>query len=356
MPVPRATNVLAKRLLGALACVSLSACSTIAYYGHLAHGEYAMLSLRRPVARVLADPSADDALKNRLRTAQAARAFASDKLHLPRNGSYTEYADLKRPYATWNVFAAPEFSVEAHEHCYLIVGCLAYRGFFDRARADDEGAQLRARGLDVWIGGSAAYSTLGWFSDPILNTMLRWDDDELAATIFHELAHQRLFVKGDTEFNESFASFVQYEGLRQWRAANGLPSGDNAQRVRDSEFETLVLDTRDRLRSVYALPLSDIAKRERKHAEFERLRSEYAQLRDKRWGGRGDYDGWIAAELNNAALLPFGLYHRWVDSFTRLFAHDGQDWPTFYQSATQIGHLGPVQRAQALAELQAAAP
>ena len=357
MPAPNHVKpVFATRLLGALVGLSLSACSTIGYYGHIAHGEYAMLSARRPIARVLADPAVDEALKVRLRTAAAARSFASDKLGLPRNRSYTEYADLKRPYATWNVFAAPEFSVDAYEQCYPIVGCLAYRGYFDRARADQEAALLRERALDVWVGGSAAYSTLGWFADPILNTMLRWNDDELAATIFHELAHQRLFVKGGTEFNESFATFVQYEGLRQWRAANGLPGGDDAQSLRDKEFENLVLDTRDRLRGIYASPLADAEKRERKRAEFERLRIDYARLRDTRWDGRGDYDGWIGAELNNAALLPFGLYHRWVDTFARLFAQQGHDWPAFYAAAAQIGSLSPAKRAQALSALQGRSP
>ena len=356
MPLPRHNQDFAKRLLGTVAGLSLSACSTLGYYGHIAHGEYAMLASRQPITRVLADPNADTALKARLRNALDARSFASDKLGLPRNASYTGYTDLKRPYATWNVFAAPEFSVDAHEQCYPLVGCLAYRGYFERARADDEAAQLRARGLDVWIGGSAAYSTLGWFADPILNTMLRWTDDELVATIFHELAHQRLFVKGDTEFNESFASFVQYEGLHQWRAAKSLPDSDDAQRMRDSEFETLVLATRDRLRGVYASPLSDAAKRDRKRAEFERLRSDYARLRDTQWGGRGDYDGWIAAELNNATLLPLGLYHRWVDAFTRLFAQCARDWPAFYAAAAQIGRLDPAKRAQALTTLQSTSP
>src|SRR6185503_5515042 len=166
MPASPPTRTITMPIVGILAALSLSACSTIGYYGHLASGEYAMLTARQPLARIIADPAADAKLKARLELAQQARAFASDKLGLPRNSSYTTYADLKRPYATWNVFAAPEFSVQAVENCYLFVGCLAYRGYFDRERADAEAVRLQALGLDTWVGGSAAYSTLGWFADP----------------------------------------------------------------------------------------------------------------------------------------------------------------------------------------------
>jgi len=339
---------------GILAVLSLSACSTIGYYGHLAQGEYSMLAARQPIARIVADPATDPKLKARLELAEQARAFASDKLGLPRNASYTDYADLKRPYATWNVFAAPEFSVQAVENCYLFVGCLAYRGYFDRARAEEEGARLQAKGLDTWVGGSAAYSTLGWFADPILNTMLRWDDDELAATIFHELAHQRLFVKGDTEFNESFATFVQYEGLREWRAARGLPLEDNTSRKQQDEFEHIVLDARERLRELYVTALPADAMRARKHEEIERLRADYFRLRDTQWDGKGGYDDWIKSDINNAKLLPFGLYRRWVPAFTVLFARQSGDWTSFYAAAGKIAHLDSAARTKALSGLQAA--
>jgi predicted aminopeptidase len=312
-----------------------------------------MLAARRPIARVSADPATDATLRTRLELAEQARAFASDKLGLPRNASYTSYADLKRPYATWNVFAAPEFSVQAYEHCYLIVGCLAYRGYFERERAETEAARLHAQGLDTWVGGSAAYSTLGWFADPILNTMLRWDDDELAATIFHELAHQRVFVNGDTEFNESLATFVQYEGLREWRSKRGLPpEGDDAGRRHEDEFEQLVLGARERLRALYAEPLPPEAMRVRKREEIERLRSDYLRLRDARWGGKGGYDEWINSDINNAKLLPFGLYRRWVPAFAAMFAQQQNQWVAFYTAAAKIARLDPAARMQELSRLQ----
>jgi len=347
---------LAKASSGVAVALSLTACSTIGYYGHLARGEYAMLAARRSIERVIADPSVDAALKARLRLAQQARTFASDHLRLPRNASYTQYADLHRPFATWNVFATAEFSIDAYQHCFPIVGCLGYRGYFDPEGAQAEAELLRGQGLETWVSGSPAYSTLGWFADPILNTMLRWDDDELAGTIFHELAHQRLYVQGDSEFNESFATFVQREGLREWRASRELPVADSADETRSDEFTRLVLDARERLRALYASPLAAAAMREKKREEIDRLRADYATLRDARWQGRGLYDGWIKGEINNAKLLPFGLYQRWVSAFAVLFSQQGADWSGFYVAADKLAHLKPEARTKALTELQGNVP
>jgi predicted aminopeptidase len=339
------------RLLGALVALPLYACSTVGYYSHLARGEYTMLAARRPIARVIADPATDTQLKARLQLAVQARAFASDHLSLPRNRSYTQYADLHRPYAMWNVFAAPEFSLDAARQCFPIAGCVAYRGFYVRERADAEAARQRALGLETWIGGVPAYSTLGWFADPILNTMLRWSDDDLAATIFHELAHQRLYLKGDTEFNESFATFVQREGLHQWRAARGLAPGDDAGQARADEFDALVLSLRDRLQKLYASGLPADAMRLRKHEEIEQLRADYVRLRDTQWHGDSVYDGWMNSDINNATLLPFGLYHRWVAAFAALYTQQGRDWPAFYAAAASIGRAAPAAREQRLLQL-----
>jgi predicted aminopeptidase len=343
-------------LFAAIAALPLCACSTVSYYAHLAHGEGALLTARQPIARVLADPGADAQLKQRLQLAQQARAFASDRLQLPRNRSYTKYADLHRPYAVWNVFAAPEFSLVPFEHCFPIAGCVAYRGYFDRQHADAYATQLRARGLETWVGGVTAYSTLGFFADPILNTMLRWSDDELAGTIFHELAHQRLYVKGDTEFNESFATFVQREGLRQWRAERGLAQNmDDSEQVRADEFDQLVLAARERLRELYGSGQPADAMRTAKRAQIERLRTDYTQLRDAHWGGDHAYDRWFDGEINNAKLLPFGLYHRWVGAFAALYTTCNGDWNAFYAAAQKIGRTDAPMRALSLQRLQESA-
>jgi len=338
-----------------LIAAPLSACSTLGYYGHLARGELSLLAAREPIAEVIANPTSETQLKTRLQLAQAAREFASTTLLLPRNRSYTSYADLKRPYATWNVFAAAEFSVEPVQHCFLLVGCLAYRGYFDGARAEDAAARLREQGYETWIGGSSAYSTLGWFADPILNTMLRNDDDALAGTIFHELAHQKLYVKGDTQFNESFATFVQREGLRQWHAKRGAVASDGSAPMRDNQFTTIALGLRERLRALYASGLAPAAMRERKHEEIERFRNDYAHLRDTQWQGESDYDGWVSAEINNAKLAPLGVYDGWVPAFAALYTQNYGDWSAFFAAARCLARLDASARAATLQRLADAA-
>lgn len=341
-----------RKELAVVAVLQLCACSTVGYYAHVVHGESALLAARRPVAEVLADPATVPALKERLRLAEQARAFASDHLELPRNRSYTSYADLHRPFASWIVFAAPEFSLQPYPQCFPVAGCVAYRGFFDERRAQDYARQLRARGLETWIDGAPAFSTLGWFADPILDSMLRWsDDDRLAATIFHELAHQRLYVRGDTGFNESFATFVQREGLRQWRMARGLPEVDDVVQQRQDSVERLLLATRARLQALYASGLPADAMRERKRAEIARLRADYARMRDTQWDGDHRFDAWIDGEVNNARLLPFGLYRQWVPAFAAIHRQAGGDWEAFYAAATELAHRDAATRARQLEEL-----
>ena len=334
---------------------ALSGCSSIDYFTHLAHGEYGVLSARKPIDQLIADPATDPKLKARLQLAQQARAFASDKLDLPRNGSYTVYADVGRNYVVWNVFAAPEFSLKPVTHCFLIAGCVGYRGYFDRPRADAEAKRLVGEGYETYVGGVPAYSTLGWFDDPILNTMMRWDDDALNSTIFHELAHQKLYLKSDTAFNESYATFVQEEGLRQWRAARGLPPGDSSATQRGDAFTQLVLDARTRLEKVYASGLPPQQMRAAKQAEFERLRADYRSLRDTQWQGYTGYDAWMDAPINNARLLPFGLYHKWVPAFAALYAQQSQDWVKFFAAAKALTKLDDEPRTAALEQLAPAA-
>ncbi|MGH8481918.1 MAG: aminopeptidase, partial [Nevskiaceae bacterium] len=295
-------------------------------------------------------PRTDAALRRKLERALDARAFATRELGLPDNASYTSYADLGRPYAVWNVFAAPELSLQPHEWCYPFLGCLAYRGFYDRGRADRAADALRARGLDVFVAGIPAYSTLGWFDDPLLSTMAG-DDDAIAGSLFHELAHQVHFADGDTRFNESFATFVQQEGLRRYlKDAPELARQAARRQQWEADFVALMLAARERLEAVYASAAADAEKRERKRAEFERLRQEYAALR-RAWRGEEEADrGWIAGP-NNAQLLPFGLYHAWVPAFARLFEQHGSDWPAFYRAVGELAELDPAERTRRLEPL-----
>jgi predicted aminopeptidase len=327
---------------------ALSACSTVSYYAHLAKGQGELVVHRRDVAAVVSDPTTDPVVKQRLVLSQQARQFATTHLHLPDNRSYTSYVKLDRPYVVWNVFATPRYSVEPVTHCYLFAGCVAYRGYFSHDKANAEAARLQARGDDVYVGGVPAYSTLGWFSDPILSSMMRWDDDELASTIFHELAHQLIYVKDDSAFNESFATFVQEEGLRQWRLSRGLAPQDNHGKAMDDGFTSLVLDLRDRLKALYASGVDEQAMAAGKQRDIADFRARYAQWRDRTWPDDHQYDAWVAAPINNARLLPFGLYDQWTQAFAVLFTQAERQWPAFYASVRQLARMPPEQRQQAL--------
>ena len=329
----------------------LNGCAGVSYYGQLASGQLQLLRAREPISRVIADPGRDQLLRAHLTQSQKARAFASQQLRLPDNQSYRLYADIGRPFVVWNVFATPEFSLTPQNHCFPIAGCVAYRGYYSQSAARGEAALQRLQGMDVSIGGVEAYSTLGWFNDPILSSMMAWGDERLATLIFHELAHQRVYVKDDTEFNESFATFVEQEGTRQWRAFRGLAPDSGVQVRQREQFIQLVLDTRTRLERLYTLPLPADQMRQRKADEFERLRGEYRQLRDSRWAGDKRYDAWINAPMNNARLLPFGLYDQWVPAFAALFRQVGGDWVKFYAAVEKLGALPVGERKAALKAL-----
>ncbi|MBK5398338.1 aminopeptidase [Pseudomonas sp. TH39(2020)] len=332
----------------------LNGCAGVSYYGQLASGQLQLLRAREPVSRVIADPGRDQLLRAHLTQSQKARTFASQQLQLPDNQSYRLYADIGRPFVVWNVFATPEFSLTPQNHCFPIAGCVAYRGYYSQSAARGEAALQRLQGMDVSIGGVEAYSTLGWFNDPIISSMMAWGDERLATLIFHELAHQRFYVKDDTEFNESFATFVEQEGTRQWRAFHGLAPDSGAQVQQRDQFIQLVLDTRTRLERLYTLPLPADQMRQRKADEFERLRREYRQLRDSQWAGDKRYDAWINAPMNNARLLPFGLYDQWVPAFAALFRQVGGDWMKFYAAVEKLGALPVAERKAALKTLAGA--
>lgn len=336
------------------AVLALAGCQA-GYYAHLARGQYDLLSRRQPIEALLAQPGTDAALKTKLERALDARRFAVDVLGLPDNGSYRSYADLQRPYALWNVFATAEFSMAAHEWCYPLTGCLAYRGYYRLEAAQAELAALKQAGLDAHLGGVAAYSTLGWFDDPVLNTILL-SDEMLVGTIFHELAHQQRFVKGDTAFNESLATFVERAGLREYYRDEPVRLERLALRQqRDREFVGLMLAARQRLEQVYASGRPPPDMRAAKAQEFERLKREYAEAK-RRWGGDNAYDGWLDGDLNNARLLPFGLYHEWLPAFAQLFERSGRQWPAFHREVAVLADADAPERRRRLEALAAGAP
>ncbi len=326
----------------------LSACSTVNYYAHVAKGQGELVANRRDVSDVIRDPGTDEKTRERLALSQEARRFASSHLDLPDNRSYTSYVKLDRSYVVWNVFATPRFSISPIQHCFPFAGCVAYRGYFSKDKAKAEATRLEGEGNDVYVGGVPAYSTLGWFSDPILSSMMRWDDDELAGTIFHELAHQLIYVKDDSAFNESFASFVQDEGLREWRQSRGLPPQDDHEKTMDDGFTWLVMDLRDRLKKLYASGVDEKTMAERKQQTIEDFRVRYAQWRDLDWPNDHRYDAWVNGPINNARLLPFGIYDRWTPVFLALFRHSEGQWPAFYANVREFARLPYAQRQKSL--------
>jgi predicted aminopeptidase len=329
----------------------MSACADLRYYAHVTHGESALLLQRRSVGKVVADPATDPKVAARLRLSQQARTFASAQLHLPDNRSYTYYVELHRPYVVWNVYATPPFSVDAVLQCFPIAGCVAYRGWFDEKKAKESAEKLQAQGNDVYVSGVPAYSTLGWFADPILSSMMRWDDDDLIGTIFHELAHQLIYVKGDTAFNESYAMFVEGEGLKQWHRSRGEPEGDDKAQAMDDGFTQLVLDLRDHLKKLYASGGSNADMAAGKARAIDDFRAQYAAWRDKNWPGDHRYDAWVARPINNATLLPFGLYDQWVQSFAALFKQANGQWPDFYARVRALAKESKAERDSTLQAL-----
>jgi len=308
----------------AAACMALSGC----YYGHLAAGQLEMNGKRQPIAEVVADPGTDPTLRTRLELAARARDYAVYGLGLPDNGSYRAFADLGRRYATWNVFAAPEFSMEPKRWCFPIAGCVSYRGYFDEAHATREAGKLHARGYDTFVGGSIAYSTLGHLRDPVLNTMLAYGDTELAAFIFHELAHQAVYVQGDSDFNEAFASVVENEGVRRWLEHEGRPAELGRfvdLRRRQAETAGLLVAARARLVALYAQPLEPGAMRAEKAAEFARLREALAAAGHP---ANGDY--------NNARLVAVATYERCVPALRAELERLGNDLAAFYAAMREL--------------------
>lgn len=332
-------------LILVFAC-ALSGCS-LGYYSQSVGGQRDLMSRREPIEDYLADPDTPEDLRQRLLHVQAARDFASEELLLPDNGSYRLYADLEKPYAVWNVVAAPEFAMTPKTWCFLIVGCVAYRGYFDEEDANAEGSKLLGEGFDVDVYGVTAYSTLGWFADPVLNTMLGYSDASLAGLIFHELAHQQLYVKNDSAFNEAFATFVEREGVRRWMLARDDSAAWDAwslREEREQQFVTLAMETRDQLIALYAQDLDPDSLRARKRDVLAGLKTRYRELRDGQWNGYGGYDNWFDRELNNAHLVSIGTYEAGVPAFRHLYQDEQGDLNGFYAAAQEIADRAPAER------------
>jgi len=328
----------------------LGGCTAAAYYWQGIRGQLDLLERARPIPAVLASTE-DPALKRKLERVLAIREYASRELALPDNPSYRSYTDLGRRFVLWNVFATPELSLEPREWCFPVAGCVNYRGYFVEAAARAEATQVAATGDDVYVGGVPAYSTLGYFNDPMLSTFIRYPDTEVARLIFHELAHQVAYAKDDTVFNESFAVAVEEEGIGRWLAAQNDPAltaqFNTSQRYREG-FRILVAGVRSELAALYASPASVAEKRAGKVAAFASMRTAYDALK-KEWGGFSAYDGWFAQGPNNANLAAVGLYTQKVPEFHALLAAENGDLRHFYARVKTLAVLSKGERESALA-------
>ena len=344
-------------LLAAAAVCLTSGCGTLGYYAQSAGGHLDVVRSAKPVAEWLADDQTDAALKERLVLSQRIRDYAVAELKEPDNASYRRYADLKRASVLWNVVAAPELSLTLQTWCFPVVGCVGYRGYYEQADADVFAAALREQGLEVSVYGVPAYSTLGllpgdWLADPLLNTFINYPEGELARLIFHELAHQVAFAKGDTVFNESFATAVERIGGTRWLATHASEAArlEYARYdARRQDFRTLTLQYREAFNALYASPASDADKRSGKAALLARLRADYAVMKADRWGGFSGYDGWFA-RANNAGFGVLAAYNELVPAFERLFEREGGDFSRFYAEVRRLAALPQDERRAALSQ------
>ena len=343
-------------VLPLLAAVLLNGCSGIGYYVQAIGGHFDVMRAAQPIDELMKNPGGDPGLKNQLGEVQAIREFASRELGLPDNKSYRSYADVGRPYVVWNVFAAPELSLQPRRWCMLVVGCVNYRGYYDRQDAERHAAELREEGYDTFVGGVRAYSTLGYFDDPVLSTFLRLGTPEVARTVFHELAHQLLFVQGDSMFNESFATAVEDEGMRRWLAAHATPeqcASFALQRQRKAAFIELMRAYRKKFDALYQSSAATERQRLAKSALFDALRRDYSGLKAS-WGGYAAYDKFFGEDLNNAKLVSLSLYTEWVPAFELLLKQEGRDLKRFYQRVAALAALGKEARRTAVTDLLAA--
>ena len=344
-------------LVTACLLVATTGCTSVEYYLQAMGGQLDVWQRTRAIEEVIGDNGSAPGLRDRLKRVLLIRQFASEALGLPDNASYRRYADLGRPYVVWNVFAAPEFSLEPVQWCFPVAGCVGYRGYFAEADAGRFADRVAAEGRDVFVSGVPAYSTLGWFADPVLNTFVHFPEVQVARLMFHELAHQVVYVRDDTAFNESFAVAVEREGLRRWIARHGSEADRKLFEVhaeRRAGFLRLIETYRARLAALYGSGLPPDAMRAEKLRAFAGMEAEYRRLRSE-WGGFSGYDRWIAQKPNNAQLASVAIYTQLVPAFEALLQRAGGDLPRFYGAVRELAALPQAERAARLVAIRTSA-
>ncbi len=338
--------------------VAFPGCQTVKYYSQAISGQHRILQSRQPISKITADPNSSEILRQRLTFIMDVRAFAEDELQLPVANNYLTYVDLKRPYVAWNVTATPEFSLVPKTWCYPFVGCAAYRGYFSEADALQYADSLKNQTYDVHVGGVTAYSTLGWFDDPVLSTFIHRSKASSAALLFHELAHQVLYTPDDTTFNESFATFVEQEGLRRWQKASdnsAIYSEYLNNYRRQQQFVRLVLEYRQKLEVLYQTDLVPAQKRIEKASILDDLRNEFNHLKTKQIG-LAAYDDWMNRPLNNAKISGVVAYHDFVPAFSKILAEKDGNLAPFYEACRQLAQKKKDERHRILKDVMQKMP
>lgn len=347
-------------LCGAILLVAFSGCQTVSFYRQAIAGEYQILSKEKPITQLIADPATPPKLKAKFEEILKMRQFARDEMKEPADKAYLKYTDLHRPYVVWNVNIAPALSMDPKTWWFPIVGRASYRGYFNLDMARKYAEPWKEKGWDIYVDGVTAYSTLGWFSDPLLNTFIYEPEADLADLIFHELAHRRLFISGDTDFNESYATAVAAEGVRRWFNAASNPKAYEEHmkaRQREKDFVRLVLQTRQDLTNVYNnAQLSDTQKLQRKEEIIADLRTRYQAMKTNSWGGYSGYDGWFKAPINNAKLNTISAYYQYEPAFAALIREENGDMEKFFARVAEIGKMPVEKRHSLLQEYLAKTP
>jgi len=324
----------------------LVGCADTGYYWHNANGHLAVMNQRTDIDELLADDQLDSELRQRLQLVQEIRRFSIERLELPANDSYASYVELDQPWVVQNIFAAPEFSTRLYEWCYPVIGCASYRGYYDEARMLAYSDELKSRGFEVYIGKVSAYSTLGWFDDPVLSSFINWPDFRLAGLLFHELTHQQIYIDNDTTFNESLASAVQQVGTELWlKSRNQIDQLERLtawSRYRD-EVIKLIGSTRERLSKIYAGDSDDVGKRESKARIFTEARNAHADIAARHEIKNG-FTHWFAGELNNARIGSVAAYNSLTPAFINMIRAYELDFAKFYEYAEDVGDLEPPAR------------
>lgn len=329
-------RAIAKTLLLTGLVFGISACQSLGYYSQSVIGHSKLMLARTKIERAL--PNVDKNTADKLRLSQELKQFAITQLDLPSNSSYSTYVDLQRPYPVWVVVAAPEFSLTPKQWCYPVIGCAAYRGYFKQKSAQLYASKLASKGLETYVSGAPAYSTLGWFSDPLLPSMMNGGDAIFAETLFHELAHQKLYVKGKSDLNEAFASLVGEQGALRWLKQHKPDALESYLRLVDArnDFSVLLKEFKDKLSVAYTGEFSETEKRVRKEQLLRQLNGRYVQLKQQRWQGRGYYDNWLLTPINNARLAAFSTYHELIPKLQAMFEQCGSDFTRFYRQIEKL--------------------